>query len=125
MRVVVGTTYHVGYYSYITNASIRSKSGTLTVYHAIDQSTRSKIGSPDQIDVPLVKVFSIDTKEGDTLEVKYDMSGYNEYKPNKRVDENFKLVVNGKVAHSAQYIQTYVIEFEGECSLNEDMFVDH
>lgn len=124
MKICVGNVYHVGYYSTIQTAEIILTPCVLKIYVIQNPNTKVQISNIDQITQPLKQVceINIDTKR--SVKVSYDKSGYENGKT-KNFNENFKLLIDDKVVHSAQYIQTYVIEFEGSYVLQETMFVDH
>jgi len=124
MRKYIGLTSKARYFMNLTNINISVlKSSVIKIYNI---PFGIKI-EPESINIDdFVMVYSIDTKNMDreSFETRYDTSNYLN---NPKGDRNgyFRLFVNDVCVHSAQYLQKYLIEFEGEFTLTEEQFVDH
>lgn len=123
MKVCVGNVYHVGYYSTIQTAEINLTPCVMKLYLVENPDTRTQIKDAAQIKTPLKQVYEIKIDTSTSVKVSYDTSGYE--RGGRSVTENFKLMIDGKAVHSSQFVQTYVIEFEGSAIVSQNMFVDH
>lgn len=118
MKLFIGMTKHIGYFSKFTHITITNAQNKVVIYIV---PTKLKLE-----DIKPEKLNKIWTKNvnGEDVDVVYDSSNY-EKLSNDNKDANFRLFVNGACIHASIYAQKYLIEFDGTYILKETDFVDH
>jgi len=122
MKQFVGLTSSAMYFKKITNISIDIKECEIKVYCV----PFKPLCDPESVDTTKLKCVWSNKFSNESLKTKYDSSGY--VNGNCEANENFKLLINDVVIHNSQYVEKYLIEFNGTYDtfvLAVSQFVDH
>ena len=118
----IGLTWHAGYFSKCTDISISDidNGKTVKIYLVPSEEKRSSI---ENIDITKLQLICEKKVETGKLETYYDSSNYES--DSYRGNEKFKLLVDGQSVHATQYMEKYLIGFDGSFVLKDTKHVDH